>query len=37
MVLSDKKIKKVHVCAPSNGAVDEILSKIIERGLKGNK
>lgn len=36
MVLSDKSIQKVHVCAPSNGAVDEIVLKIIERGLKGN-
>lgn len=37
MVLSDKNIQKIHVCAPSNGAVDEIISKIIDKGLKGNK
>ena len=28
---------KIHLCAPSNGAVDEILLRIIQKGLKGNQ
>lgn len=27
--------KKVHVCAPSNAAIDEILSRINAKGLPG--
>ena len=28
-------IKKIHVCAPSNAAVDEILSRISSKGIIG--
>lgn len=28
-------VKKIHVCAPSNAAVDEILARISQRGIIG--
>ena len=28
MILSSDSCSKIHICAPSNGAVDEIVSKI---------
>jgi hypothetical protein len=28
-------VRKIHVCAPSNAAVDEILSRMSQRGLLG--
>jgi hypothetical protein len=30
-------ISKIHVCAPSNAAVDEILSRVSSRGLIGSE
>jgi senataxin len=35
MVLATHSKKKIHLCAPSNGAVDEILMRICSKGLKG--
>ena len=28
-------VKKIHVCAPSNAAVDEILNRISSKGITG--
>ena len=28
MILSSDSLSKIHLCAPSNGAVDEVLQKI---------
>lgn len=33
MILTNDK-NKIHICAPSNGAVDEILKRIIETGFQ---
>ena len=33
MILTNSK-NKIHICAPSNGAVDEILKRIKETGFK---
>ena len=33
MILTNDK-NKIHICAPSNGAVDEILKRIKETGFK---
>lgn len=40
MIMSTKLAKskqKIMVCAPSNAAVDQIINRIIERGLIGLK
>lgn len=34
-MLINAGVQKVHVCAPSNAAVDEILSRVSEKGLLG--
>ena len=30
-------VRKIHVCAPSNAAVDEILARVSQRGLMGSE
>jgi len=35
MILSSNQNAKIHLCAPSNPAVDEIILRILSRGLKG--
>jgi len=35
MILQRDSEKKIHLCAPSNSAVDEILMRILSQGLCG--
>lgn len=36
-MLINSGVSKIHVCAPSNTAVDEILTRMSEKGLMGCK
>jgi hypothetical protein len=36
-MLISSGVKKILICAPSNAAIDEIISRVAERGWIGNK
>lgn len=36
MLLQSDPKNKIHLCAPSNGAVDQILMRMVKKGLKGS-